>query len=67
MEWLSYGAWGAFGLLVGIGLVTYASPDTRAGVGLLLVICLALSLIARGVWGWATARPEKEQADKDEG
>lgn len=67
MDWLSYGAWGAFGLLAGIGLVSWAAPDTNAGVGLLLVICLAVSLVIRGLWKWGTAKPKAEEEPEGEG
>ncbi|MEX0320133.1 MAG: hypothetical protein AB3N21_19430 [Ruegeria sp.] len=67
MWWFSYGAWGAFGLIAGLALVTWANPDTNAGVGLLLVICLAVSLIVRGLWFWITASPEEEGGEEGEG
>lgn len=69
MNWFSYGAWGAIGLIAGLALVTYASPDTTEGVGLLLLICLAVSLIVRGLWGWfrqKRAAPESEEKDEED-
>ncbi|AVO36983.1 hypothetical protein [Pukyongiella litopenaei] len=68
MNWFSYGAWGAIGLIAGLALVTYAKPDTTEGVGLLLLICLAVSLVVRGLWGWVRqkrAAPESEENEDD--
>lgn len=49
MDWAKYGAWGAGGVLLGIGVVVLTEPATSGGVGIILFVCLLSAIVMRGI------------------
>ena len=56
MNLLKYGAPGAAGLLVGIGIVIWSGPETRAGITLILLVCVLLAIVLRGAFQLITGK-----------
>lgn len=56
MNLLKFGASGAAGLLVGIGVVIWTGPETGAGITLILLVCVLLAIVFRGAFQLITGK-----------
>lgn len=50
------GTAGSIGVLLGLSMVWWVGPATVGGTGLLILVCVALSIAVSGILSWALAR-----------
>lgn len=52
MDITKYGPWAAFGFLLGVCVVVWARPQTAPGVGVIITVCIAFSMVLKGLVSW---------------
>lgn len=53
MDFKKLGAWGAFGVLLGIAMIVVFQPKQAGGLGLLLLVGILIGVVLGGIWKFA--------------